>query len=93
MTQSSDRIVLAGGSGFLGSVLADWFTPRYDVVVLTRQPDRYRGPARAIAWDGRSPGPWCEVLEQASAVINLAGRSVNCRYHARNRDRMMPFAD
>ncbi len=84
------KIVLPGGAGFLGVLLAEWFAARRaDVVILTRRPSEYRGAGRAIGWDGRTLGEWRSELEGATAVINLAGRSVNCRYHARNRAEMM----
>jgi uncharacterized protein len=91
MTSSMpSKYVLAGGSGFLGRTLAKWFADRSgDVVLLSRQPqDRLPG-IREIAWDGRTLGPWKGELEGAVALINLAGRSVDCRYHARNRRLMM----
>jgi NAD dependent epimerase/dehydratase family enzyme len=79
-------IILAGGGGFLGRVLADWFAARNrEVVVLTRSPRSGDGSARYVGWDGRTLGTWTAELENAGALINLAGRSVNCRYHARNR--------
>lgn len=79
------RIVLAGGSGFLGHVLADWFVARKrDVVILTRAP-RAGGVIREVYWDGCSVEGWCSELDGAAAVINLAGRTVDCRYHDRNR--------
>lgn len=79
------RLVIAGGNGFLGGLLANHFTASGDeVVVLTRRPAT-NGPLRAVRWDGETPGPWVRELEEADAVINLAGRSVDCRYDARNR--------
>jgi uncharacterized protein len=79
------RIVLAGGSGFLGQVLAKRFSERdYEVVILTRSP-KNNGVVREVDWNGRSAGAWSSELEGARALINLAGRSVNCRYHTRNR--------
>ncbi len=89
MNFAAKRIVLAGGTGFLGQLLARWFEPGFDVVVLTRHPAKYTGPGRAVGWDGRSLGTWREEVDGATAVINLAGRSVNCRNHARNRATMM----
>ncbi|MBI3850274.1 MAG: TIGR01777 family protein [Verrucomicrobia bacterium] len=80
------RIILAGGSGFLGGVLAKHFhASGQEAVVLTRTPKSGASVAREVAWDGDTLGGWTRELEGAEAVINLAGRSVNCRYHARNR--------
>lgn len=78
-------IVLAGGSGFLGRTLAKWFKDRnYNVVILSRT--NFQTPdARVAIWDGNNLGPWTKELEGALAVINLAGRSVNCRYTLKNR--------
>ena len=79
------RIILAGGSGLLGQLLARRFKARGDdVVVLTRHPRTGRG-VREIAWDGATLGPWASEVDGAVVVINLAGRSVDCRYHERNR--------
>ncbi len=89
MSSAAPRMILAGGTGFLGQLLAQWFEPRFDVVVLTRAPAKYTGPGRAVGWDGRTLGTWREELDGATALVNLAGRSVNCRYHARNRALMM----
>lgn len=89
MSSAQSKIVLAGGAGFLGQALARWFEPRYDVVVLTRRPKAFAGLGRAVNWDGRALGPWVAELDGALALVNLAGRSVNCRYHARNRALMM----
>ena len=44
---------------------------------------------RSVKWDGQSLGDWAGELEQAAAVVNLAGRSVNCRYHRRNREKIL----
>src|ERR1043166_5712007 len=79
------RVVLAGGSGFLGRVLAESLTRAgRDVVVLTRSPRADSG-TRDVFWDARTRGAWTAELDGALAVINLTGRSVNCRYHASNR--------
>ncbi len=84
------RIILAGGSGFLGTVLADYFTARgTEIIVLTRTPGTRTGLIRQVGWDGATAGDWRKELEGARVLINLAGISVNCRYHARNRKRML----
>jgi uncharacterized protein (TIGR01777 family) len=77
-------IVIPGGSGQLGQILAGYFQEcGHRVTVLTRGP--YTAPWQTVHWDGENIGPWTEHLEGADACINLAGRSVNCRYHAGNR--------
>jgi uncharacterized protein (TIGR01777 family) len=79
----SKRIVLAGGSGVLGNLLARALSGKgYEMIVLTRSP---RGRAGHVEWDARTLGAWKQELEGALAVINLTGRSVNCRYNAANR--------
>jgi len=78
------RIVLPGGSGQVGRMLARFFQERgHHVTVLTRGP--YTAPWLTVHWDGRSLGPWVEALEGADVCIHLSGRSVNCRATARNR--------
>jgi len=78
------RIVLPGGSGQVGQMLARAFQERgHHVTVLTRGP--YTAPWQTVHWNGDEIGPWVETLEGADVCINLAGRSVNCRYTAENR--------
>jgi len=81
-----EKIILAGGSGFLGILLSQYLTERdYDVTVLTRHPNQSSGVVKEIHWDGCTLGPWAEQLNGARAVVNLAGKSVNCRYTPQNR--------
>jgi uncharacterized protein (TIGR01777 family) len=78
------KVVIAGGSGQVGTLLSRAFHAEGDeVVVLSRRP-RAR-PWRVVPWDGETLGPWQQEVEAADAVVNLAGRSVNCRYTAANR--------
>ena len=80
------KIVLAGGSGFLGRSLAAHFQQSgYEIIILTRNPKAGKTGIREVAWDARTSGEWVCELDQAVAVINLVGRSVNCRYHTQNR--------
>jgi uncharacterized protein len=83
---NANRLILAGGSGFLGQALARHFSERgWAVTVLTRSPQAPLRGIRYARWDGEMPGEWGRELEGAMAVVNLAGRSVDCRYTARNR--------
>lgn len=80
------KIVLPGGSGYLGQVLASYLVAQgKEVVILSRHAAPSNGSIRYVAWDGKTLGDWAEQLEGAEAVINLAGRTVNCRYNERNR--------
>jgi len=81
------RIVMPGGSGQLGTLLARAFRARGDEVVVlgrTASPD-----GRMFSWDGRTLGSWAATVDGADVVVNLAGRNVNCRYTAANRAAMM----
>jgi uncharacterized protein len=85
---NSIRTVLAGGTGHIGRLLADRFHRRGDkVTVLSRHPRP--APWPVLTWDGRSLGDWRHALDGADVVINLAGRSVNCRYNAAHRREIM----
>ncbi|MEZ5405710.1 MAG: TIGR01777 family oxidoreductase [Verrucomicrobiia bacterium] len=86
------KIIIPGGSGQVGTILARAFRKEEnEVVVLSRKSFREKDekPWRVVHWDGSSLGDWIEELENADAVINLAGRSVNCRYHAQNREAIL----
>lgn len=77
------RVILAGGSGFLGQSLSEHLaTLGYESIVLSRSSRTRPGYAH---WDGASVGDWAQHLDGASAIINLTGRSVDCRYTAANR--------
>jgi uncharacterized protein (TIGR01777 family) len=78
------RVVLPGGSGQVGNILARHFQAKDDLVaVLTRR--TFPAPWRTVPWDGVNLGSWVSELEKADLVINLTGRSVNCRYNSANR--------
>ena len=78
------RIVLPGGSGQVGQMLARFLQHRgHHVTVLTRAP--YTASWQTVHWDGVSLGPWTETLEGADVCINLTGRSINCRPTLANR--------
>ena len=90
MSDKTKRIVLAGGSGFLGRALTAHFGKAgWDVVILTRSPHGTGDQVRELTWDTRTAGPWQTEVEGATAVVNLTGKSVNCRYTARNRKEIL----
>jgi uncharacterized protein (TIGR01777 family) len=77
------RVVIPGGSGQVGTVLARALhRDGHQVVVVSRTP--HRAPWQVVPWDGRALGAWAGEVDGADVVINLAGRSVNCRYTASN---------
>lgn len=80
------KVVLAGGTGQVGAVFDRALTAAgHDVVVLSRNPVR----ERQVAWDARTPGPWTAEIDGSDVVVNLAGRSVSCRYTEANLRDMM----
>ncbi|QOV92141.1 TIGR01777 family oxidoreductase [Humisphaera borealis] len=79
------RMIIPGGNGYLGRHLAEWFGNKgWDVTVLSRSPSG-SSVARVLPWDGRTPGRWTTELDGADVVLNLAGRTVNCRYNEKNK--------
>jgi len=87
-TEGAMRIVIPGGSGQVGNVLARAFHgDGHDVVILSR--GSLDAPWRSVRWDGVELGEWVEELDGADVLVNLAGRSVDCRYHARNREEIL----
>ncbi|HLQ37633.1 MAG TPA: DUF1731 domain-containing protein [Planctomycetota bacterium] len=78
------KIVIPGGSGQIGTLLARTFhRDGHEVVELGRRPRQV--PWRTMTWDAVHDGPWCHEVDAADVVIGLAGRSVDCRYTAANR--------
>lgn len=77
----SGKIVIAGGSGALGSLLVDAYGKAgWEVVVLTRSASSGLGHARYLTWDGETLGDWAETVDGATVVVNLAGKSINTRF-------------
>jgi NAD dependent epimerase/dehydratase family enzyme len=73
----------------VGTILARAFHARHEVVVLSRGKPPEQMPWRVVRRDGKTPGAWHSEVDGADVVINLAGRSVNCRYSAGNREEIM----
>lgn len=81
------KIVIAGGTGFLGTCLVEHFKNQSaQIVILTRGKSFHVGTTRYVTWDGKTLGPWKETLENADVLINLNGKSVDCRYTDKNKN-------
>lgn len=86
---STGRVVIAGGSGFLGMSLAKWLAARgAAVTILSRNPPP-AGDWTHRPWDGRTPGDWTEALDGADGLVNLAGRTVDCVKTPLHRDQIL----
>ncbi len=86
MSEFLGKVIIAGGSGFLGQKLAySLINDGYEVVVLGRQDHGPNRVGRFVQWDGKSLGGWASELEGSISLFNLAGRSVDCRYTPENK--------
>jgi len=80
------RIILAGGTGFVGQALAPVLVAKgYRVVVLGRSAAHRKDGVEYLQWDGKNVGDWSSALEGAEAIVNLTGKNINCRHTAENR--------
>jgi uncharacterized protein (TIGR01777 family) len=76
------KIIIAAGTGFLGKNLEKYFTEKGNqVYILTRNPKR----KNEIGWDAKTLGEWKNLFEDSDVLINLAGKSVDCRYTEKNK--------
>jgi uncharacterized protein (TIGR01777 family) len=91
------KIVIAGGSGFIGQAMAERWAADNEVVILTRglnagnnaYGSRQFANVQYVEWDARSTGSWTSVIKGADVLINLCGKSVNCRYTTGNRQAIL----
>lgn len=97
------KIIIAGGSGFIGEEMIRHFGKRNHLIILTRKipsaqnnRNKYseltfgdKSNTRYVVWDGKTTGSWKNELEGADMLINLAGKSVNCRYNKKNRQEIL----
>ncbi|OMP81218.1 TIGR01777 family oxidoreductase [[Flexibacter] sp. ATCC 35208] len=79
------KIIIAGGTGFIGTGLTHYFGHDNDIIILTRHPLPDHDRVTYAAWDGKSLGNWVHHFENADLLINLTGKSVNCRYTPENK--------
>ena len=92
------KIILAGGTGFMGQEMTKYFGRENRIIILTRQVSEktnrndYNSLSAKdlknvtyIKWDGKTAGNWAKEMNEADLIINLAGKSVNCRYNEKNK--------
>ena len=79
------KLILAGGTGFLGQALIAHFKNEFDsIVILSRAKGKTLEKVRYLQWDAKTFGDWCNELEGAHTILNLCGKSVDCRYTTKN---------
>jgi uncharacterized protein len=84
------KIVIAGGSGYLGKQLCDFYQSEADeIIVLSRSSAPTHGKVKTVLWDAKTIGTWMHELEGADMLINLVGKNVNCRYTERNKNEIL----
>ena len=80
------KIILAGGSGQIGTALKTFFESKTaEIIILSRNPENRRGNIKPVYWDGVTLGKWTNELEGADLIVNLTGKSVNCRFTEENK--------
>lgn len=79
------KVILAGGSGFLGKCIINHFKSNAQIIVLTRGEPRNNENVQYVQWDGKTLGTWAELFEDSDVLINLNGKSVDCRYTESNK--------
>lgn len=97
------KIVIAGGTGFIGQEMIKYWGKKNEIIILSRQlphsannrnkydqlSQKELGAVRFAKWDGKNPGDWINETDGADIIINLTGKSVNCRYNAGNKKEIL----
>ncbi len=85
-----NRMLIAGANGFIARHLSEYFTKRgWQVAGLSRRRDGLHEKCRYVNWDGKSLGDWAEELDQCDVLVNMAGRSINCRHNEENKRQIL----
>lgn len=79
------KIVITAANGFMGKHLVNYFSKNHEIIAFVRSKSCRLENCKTVCWDGKTVGAWTKELEGADVVINLAGKSVNCRYNEKNK--------
>ena len=82
-------IVIAGGTGFFGNYLINFFKKDYSIIVLTRKKSYLENEVKYVNWDGERQGGWLTCIDGAEVLINLSGKSINCKFTKENRGKLL----
>ena len=81
-----NKLVLAGGTGFIGDILRHYFKDKAsEIIILNRRKAGKEGNTEWLKWDGKTAGDWVNRLEGTDLLVNLCGKNVNCRYNDKNK--------
>ncbi|OED44223.1 TIGR01777 family protein [Flavobacteriaceae bacterium (ex Bugula neritina AB1)] len=84
------KLVIAAGTGFLGTILLKHFQKKVNtIVILTRTQNKSVGNVKYVHWDAETLGDWKNEIDGADVLINMTGKSVDCRYHKKNKKRIL----
>lgn len=85
-----NKLILAGGTGFIGKALVNYFKNQFsEVVILSRSSYTNHDNVRGVKWDGKTIGSWVSELENADVLINLSGKNINCRFTDQNKNEIL----
>ncbi|WP_300979312.1 TIGR01777 family oxidoreductase [Flavobacterium sp.] len=86
----SNKLIIAAGTGFLGQVLTNHFRDKFEeIIILTRGESKIKDTIKYVNWDARTFSGWEKELENATVLINLTGKSVDCRYTKQNKKEVL----
>ena len=80
-----EKMIIAGGTGYLGELLTEYFKDSYEIFVLSRSEEVKDNSVNYVTWDGKTLGDWTETLEDAAVLINLAGKNINTSFTEKNK--------
>jgi uncharacterized protein (TIGR01777 family) len=84
------KLIIAAGTGFLGESLIQYFKNKCEeIIVLTRGKSQLKNGIKYVNWDAKTLSGWKKELENADLLINLAGKSVDCRYTDENKKQIL----